>query len=317
MRQSNITIWYDWNGPVEIRRLQYFVRIAEDGSLTKAAGVLRIAQPALSRQIRLLEEELGVTLFNRSARGMRLTAEGEHLRASAAGPLRELELALQDIRSFSARVEGDFTIGMPTGLSDIMAHRLIVDGAAAMPHIRLRIIEGPGGSLIDWMNRGIVDFAFVEHSAHDDRLISRSLLAEPLLLTGAPHLRDWREPISFREMAVLPLILPTHHLGIRGTLDEAARRARLMLDCRFEVDAPRLIRQLAADGVGYAVLPRTAIQQDLTAGMLACCAITGAELRQEFHLVSRSHSSVNARVSGKVEAFLSALFAAAMDNETG
>lgn len=297
---------------MEIRRLQYFVRIAEDGSLTKAAGMLRIAQPALSRQIRLLEEELGVTLFNRSARGMRLTAEGEHLHASAAGPLRELELALQDIRSFSARVEGDFTIGMPTGLSDIVAHRLIVDGAAELPHIRLRIIEGPGGSLIDWMNRGIVDFAFVEHAAHDDRLNSRALLAEPLLLAGAPHKRDWTEPVTFREMAALPLILPTHHLGIRGTLDEAARRARLTLDCRFEVDAARLIRQLAAEGMGYAVLPRSAIRRELASATLACCAIAGAELRQECHLVSRSHSSANARVSGKVEAFLTALFNAAM-----
>jgi LysR family transcriptional regulator, nitrogen assimilation regulatory protein len=68
---------------MENRRLSYFVRIAEDGSLTKAAGVLRIAQPALSRQIRLLEEELGVSLFSRTARGMQLTEEGEYLRASA------------------------------------------------------------------------------------------------------------------------------------------------------------------------------------------------------------------------------------------
>lgn len=70
---------------MEIKRISYFVRIAEDGSLTKAAGILRFAQPALSRQMRLLEEELGVTLFNRTARGMRLTEESEYLRAAAAG----------------------------------------------------------------------------------------------------------------------------------------------------------------------------------------------------------------------------------------
>jgi len=101
---------------METRRLKYFVRIAEDGSLMRAAGVLRIAQPALSRQLRLLEEDLGLTLFRRTPRGMQLTQEGELLRVAVAGPLRELELALQNIRSLSARVEGNIVLGMPSNI---------------------------------------------------------------------------------------------------------------------------------------------------------------------------------------------------------
>src|ERR1700761_5036470 len=119
---------------MEIRRLSYFVRIAEDGSLTKAAGVLRIAQPALSRQVRLLEEELGVALFSRTARGMRLTEEGEFLRASVAGPLRAMELALQSVRSFSSRIEGNFGIGMPSAIAAVLAKPLVLRMDAGFPN---------------------------------------------------------------------------------------------------------------------------------------------------------------------------------------
>src|SRR5437016_6839562 len=136
---------------MEIRRLRYFVRVAEDGSLTKAAGVLRVAQPALTRQIRLLEKEIGVALFNRTPRGMQLTEEGEYLRASVAGPLRALELALQNIRSFSSRIEGNFAIGMPASIGDILAKPLAMRMDADFPNIKLRIVEGPTGSLVDWL----------------------------------------------------------------------------------------------------------------------------------------------------------------------
>src|SRR5215471_7971497 len=127
---------------MDTRRLRYFVRIAEDGSLTRAAGVLRIAQPALSRQIRLLEEELGIALFNRTARGMQLTEEGEHLRACVAGPLRSLELALQNARSFSSHIEGNFTLGMTSGIGEILAKPLVLRMSSEFPNIKLRIVEG-------------------------------------------------------------------------------------------------------------------------------------------------------------------------------
>jgi LysR family transcriptional regulator, nitrogen assimilation regulatory protein len=81
---------------MEIRRLEYFVCIAEQGSLGRASDLLRIAQPALTRQVRLLEQELGVILFTRSRRGMRLTEEGEQLLSEVMGPLRQLEGALQN-----------------------------------------------------------------------------------------------------------------------------------------------------------------------------------------------------------------------------
>ena len=89
---------------MDTHRLKYFLRIAEEGSVTRAAAVLGVAQPALSRQIRLLEEDLGITLFHRTRRGVHLTEEGERLRSSTAAPLRQLELAVRYAGSPLARI---------------------------------------------------------------------------------------------------------------------------------------------------------------------------------------------------------------------
>src|SRR5215213_7880271 len=104
--------WYTW-AAMDTHRLKYFLRIADEGSITRAAGVLGIAQPALSRQVRLLEEDLGVTLFRRTRRGVELTEEGERLRASTAGPLRLLDIAVQYAGSPVARLERGMRLGMP------------------------------------------------------------------------------------------------------------------------------------------------------------------------------------------------------------
>jgi LysR family nitrogen assimilation transcriptional regulator len=264
---------------MEIRRLSYFVRIAEDGSLTKAAGVLRIAQPALSRQMRLLEEELGVSLFSRTARGMQLTEEGEHLRGSVTGPLRALELALQSVRSYASRIEGNVTIGMPSAIGDLLAGDLAWRMGRDFPKIALRLAEAPNGSLIEWLNRGVIDFALIEEPSNDVRLVDKILRRDPLLLVGPPGdpLLD-SGPVGFRTVAGLPLIVPTHHVGLRSILDVAAARAKLALDIRVEADSPRLARQLVAGGAGYAVLPEAYCGDALRMGRLSGCAIESPAL---------------------------------------
>lgn len=279
---------------METRRLSYFVRIAEDGSLTKAAGVLRIAQPALSRQIRLLEEELSVSLFSRTARGMQLTEAGEHLRASVAGPLRELELALQNIRSFSSRIEGNIVIGMPPNIGNILATALAFRMDADHPSIKPRIVEGSTGSLIDWLNRGIVDFALLEEQSRDDRLSDRELLSESLMLVGAADSAlSADRNIDFKRAAQLPLIIPSHHLGIRGVLNDAASAVGAALNIRFEADSARVMKDLVLSGMGYAILPMAYFKYEHAQGKLQCCPIVNPTLSLTTFLSSRKNSQTN------------------------
>ena len=287
---------------MEIRRLSYFVRIAEDGSLTKAAGILRVAQSALSRQMRLLEEELGVALFNRTARGMRLTDEGEYLQSAVAGPLREVELALQNIRALPNQIEANFAIGMPPGLADILARPLALGLARAFPNMEFRLIEGPTGGLVDWLNRGMVDFALLEETARSEQIQERSLTSLPLALAGRSDdtlLPD--KAVTLDAVLKLPLIVPSHHMGIRGAINDALARTNAKANIRIQADASRLARDLAKEGMGYAVLPECYFQQELADGSLHAWLITDPSMGIDILLASRKGHQTSRRQFSVVE----------------
>jgi LysR family transcriptional regulator, nitrogen assimilation regulatory protein len=278
---------------LEVRRLSYFMRIAEDGSLTKASNVLRIAQPALSRQMRLLEEELGVPLFNRTSRGMRLTEEGEALRASVAGPLRELELALQNIKSFPFAAEANIAIGLPTSLADILATPLAQRIDQEFPNIKLRITEGMTGSLIDWLSRGVVDYVLLEEEAHHDQLHEQKLATLPVLLTGMADSHLPRsQAVTFSDAVKLPLVLPSHHLGLRAVINDAAMWAQAKLNIRMEADSSRLTKDLLAGGLGYAISPACYYKQEVASGHLQSWPITDPELTLDIVIASRKNSQI-------------------------
>ena len=287
---------------MEIRRLEYFARIAEDGSLTKAAGVLRVAQPALSRQIRLLEEELGVSLFSRTARGMQLTEEGEYLRAAIASPLRAMELALQNVRSFSSRIEGNFAIGMPSSIGEILARPLVLRMNADFPNIKLRIVEGLTGSLVDWLHRGMLDFALLEEASRDDRLTDRELFSARLMLVGGPaSALDPKQTITFEKATRLPLTLPTHHLGIRGVFNDTVAKSRAAANITLEADSCKLTKELIESGLGYAILPFAYFRREYEQGRLRYCPIVKPTLTLPTVLSYRTNdrSTLN-RVEGLV-----------------
>ena len=124
---------------------------------------------------------------------MQLTEEGEYLRAAIASPLRAMELALQNVRSFSPRIEGNFAIGMPSSIGEILARPLVLRMNADFPNIKLRIVEGLTGSLVDWLHRGMLDFALLEEASRDDRLTDRELFSAKLMLVGGPRERPRSE----------------------------------------------------------------------------------------------------------------------------
>jgi DNA-binding transcriptional LysR family regulator len=278
---------------MELRRLRYFLRIAADGSLTKAAGVLRIAQPALSRQMRLLEQELGMTLFNRSSRGMFLSTAGEQLRDKVAGPLRELDLALESIASDSQGLAGTFTIGMPPSIGDLVATPLAVRMKRSSPNIKLRIVEGPTGSLIDWLNRGVVDFALLEDAARSDQMRERKLAALQLVFAGpadSPFAKD--RALSLDVVLQQPLLLPAHHLGLRAVIDDAAAGAKARPNVCLEVDSSRVINDLLEAGMGYALLPRCYLRHTCNESPVRTWHISDAAPTLGIFLATRKNSQV-------------------------
>lgn len=276
---------------MELRRLKYFMRVAELGSLTRASVALRVAQPALSRQMHLLQDELGITLFRRVLRGLELTEAGEHLFAAISAPMRELEQAIKDASTFACRLEGDLAIAMPSNVAEFLALPFIEHMGIEHPNIKLRIMEGPTGLIFDWLNRGLNDFVLLEEPLHDERHDFFELISEPLLLVGpaGSGLRPG-QAMTLAQVAPLPLILSSHVFGIRGVINEAAARSGIKLNVRFEADSSKLTRDLIVKGLGYAILPLSNFRVDHERGLLEHCPIIEPEMASTITLTWRKDS---------------------------
>jgi DNA-binding transcriptional LysR family regulator len=252
---------------MDLQRLRTFLKVAELGSLSKASDRMRIAQPALSRQIRILEEEIGVPLFARHRRGMQLTPAGEALMSRMSGILRQLDQSVADVRSFSGSAGGPVAFGIVPTVSYILAGRLALRVAKDAPDISLRIVEAYAGHLIEWLQRGEIDAAILYGPETDLHMQVEDLMLEDLVLVG-PKDSDLtpERPVKVAALADLPLVLPSRPHGLRMVVENAAAKARAKLTVRFEADSFRVLKDLVESGLGYAVLPFSSIFREVREG---------------------------------------------------
>jgi LysR family nitrogen assimilation transcriptional regulator len=260
---------------MELRRLRYFLQVAREGSLGRASRSLGVAQPALGRQIQLLESELGVKLFERMAKGMRLTDEGQYLREALAHPLEQLDLALKNVRSFAARVDVSFTMGLPPGIAQLLGPPLYLRLARELPNLRLRFVESDSASLAADLLRGVVDIAMLAGVTPDDRVFRSEVLREHLLLVGAPDSAlAGRDSVAFVELQDFPLILPSRPDGLPTLLEKLAARTAAKITVAGEVDSIDLARDLVKAGAGYTFLPPLTCREEVARGELIAAAVT-------------------------------------------
>jgi DNA-binding transcriptional LysR family regulator len=254
---------------MDTHRLKYFLRIADEGSISQAASVLGIAQPALSRQVRLLEEDLGVALFRRTSRGVKLTEEGEQLRATAAAPLRQLELAMQWVGSPWGRVERGVVLGMPATIACVLAAPLIGKLTETFPSLSVRVAVSDSSQLVERMLKGEIAFAVIHGPPPDERLFYREILAEHPVLVGGPTTELVRDQaVSFSELADLPLVLPPLHAALTSTLHNTGLRQMITITSRYETDSLQVSKSLIQTGLAYGIMPLSACGSEVEAGSL-------------------------------------------------
>jgi DNA-binding transcriptional LysR family regulator len=274
---------------VDTHRLRYFLHVADEGSINRAASVLGVAQPALSRQIRLLEEDLGVTLFHRTARGVQLTEDGERLRASTATPLRQLELAMRYAGSPLARIERGLHLGLPATAADVLAMPLLDSLRMAFPKVSFRVSVATTAELVDEMFKGVIDIALIE-PVSDGRLFYEDLIAEELAVVGsATSDLSPNRPVEFADLATLPLVLPGSQTGIRTSLENTALRLKLKLRTSFGTDALQVAKDLIAAGHGYGVLPLSAVAAEIETKRLRHAPLREPTLTQQLGTAVTGH----------------------------
>jgi len=262
---------------MDLRQIEYFIRVAELGSFTRASIALSIAQPALSRQIRLLEVELEQPLLIRTGRGVRMTEAGKAMLEQGRGVLHQVSRLRDELGRIRGGVAGGVNLGLPPSLSRLLSVPLVRAATRELPGVRLSISEGLTTSLQDALVSGQVDLALLYHlnlSAHPD-IAGEYLREEPLYLFSRYRVRHHTRPMPLAAMAKLPLVIPRRPNAFRVLIEDALAALGQPLKIAMEADGIDAILGLVADGVGSAVLGASAVATATRSGRYRIHPIPG------------------------------------------
>ncbi len=253
-----------------------FLRVAEVGSVKGAAQLINLAQPALSRQIALLEQEFGAKLFVRSSRGVALTEAGEALRVHAERMLGEMERAREALSETARVPTGSLSLGLPTSMRYVLSSSIVSAYRRSYPDVVLRVHEAIGHVIEDLLTRRVLDVAILIAGAAEIDAELTPLVSEDVYLAGPPGSGlDMRRPVPIAHLSQLPMILLSPQNRLRLKISEELARHRLSLRANLEVEGQPLVLDLIKEGVGYTVLPYCAIQAEMSAGEISGAPIKG------------------------------------------
>lgn len=298
---------------MDMKRLGYFAQVAELGSLLRTSERMGITQPSLSRQMRLLEEELGVTLFRRGARGMTLTEAGQVLYRRISGPLREIGHALYEVRALPTSAGGNVVLGMPPTMVQLLAGILARRVATSAPNIALRIVDSYSGHLLEWINAGGLDAAIL-YGPTPAGINATKLVEDELVLVCPPNSPIAHEAVvDFQRLAKLPLIVPSPLHGLRILIEAAAEQARTTLSVHVQADSFQLMKELVESGLGYTLLPHCAVLREVALGRVTFARVRKPAITRQLYLALRSEAEAPGAVI-QVESFIREEVAALIKN---
>lgn len=246
---------------MELRQLEYFVAVTEEGNFTRAAATVHVAQPGVSAQIRRLERELGQDLLDRSGRRVRLTEAGAAVLPYARTALAAVAGARQAVHELTGLLRGHVTIGTVTSISsdEVDLPRLLAGFHNDHPAVEVTLSVANSDDLVDALRSGRLDLAFIGLGATTPGGIGTHVLtSEPLV--AVVSLSDQlaaTTTITVNAFAERTLISLPRGTGLRSALDEACASAGFAPHIAFEAGDPRVLAQLAAQGLGVAVVPRS------------------------------------------------------------
>jgi LysR family nitrogen assimilation transcriptional regulator len=242
---------------MNLRRLKYFVKIVDVGSLTQAADLLHIAQPALSQQLATLEGEVGQQLLLRAKRGVTPTEAGSVLYRHAQLILRQCDHAMVDMQAASRGLSGSVSIGLAPGtLAATLALPLLRILRARHPGIVPYLNENYGTTLSELIMNGRMDLAVLyggRISVHG--LLFVPLLREPLYLVGPQSMPAPPETVALQAAATYDLYLPRAYNYVRKLVDEAFASAGLNPRVVAEIESATTLAAVIGDGLGATIAP--------------------------------------------------------------
>lgn len=240
---------------MDLNRLSYFVAVADAGSFSRAAAALHLSQPALSRQVLLLEEELGQKLLERTGRGVVLTESGRALLQHAHAILGLAAQAESDMQERLRSPRGRVTIGLPPWVARAIAADLVQGFLQEYPDVTICIEENLSVSLREWLMAGRLDLALLFDPPHSPQIMVETLLREPLVLVSSEALPS---KIRLSALSQRKLTMARGPNALRRLLESYTEPRGLPLHLVAEVDSVHTVLSLVARGMGDSVLPWSA-----------------------------------------------------------
>jgi LysR family nitrogen assimilation transcriptional regulator len=255
---------------MDLRSLRYFQVVFELGSHSKAAEALRISQPAISRTVAQLEDELGRPLFTRKAHGVSPTETGRLLFERSQAILRQVENTKAEIRGAGIGLSGTLTLAVPPGAGHFLMPELIQRFRTSCPGAFLKVIAGYSSYIHEWLIRGRVDVACLHGPLLQRGFEVMPLLDEEVFLVGRPDTfpfdRDYAEA---SDLSRVPLILPGRPNSSRRILEETLSSLGISPLVAMEIDDTSMVRSLLMKGLGFSLLSQGAFLEYVERGELA------------------------------------------------
>jgi LysR family nitrogen assimilation transcriptional regulator len=269
---------------MDIRQLSYFARIVELGSLSRAAEHLHIAQPALTRHVRLLEAEVGLPLLHRHGRGVVPTAAGNLLLKHASHILTAFEAAKADLAALKGHPVSTIRLGVPPAVSECLTAEFLGSVRANFPQIDLQIMERWTGHIHELLLEKKLDIGILSVTQIGKKFDHLTLADEPLFLIQARTGATPRPSISIRDLQDVPLVLAPRPHGSRLVLDEALKRHDIKANVVLESEVWSVIKDVVQKGIASTIVPRREVLHELRSGVLQARPLTRPALRHKIVL---------------------------------
>jgi LysR family transcriptional regulator, nitrogen assimilation regulatory protein len=277
---------------VDIKQLRAFVTSVKSGSITTAAHTLRIAQPALSRQIQLLEDELGTALLRRSPKGVIPTPAGQVLFDNASDILMRLERLRGAVAQAAMPSRPQLRVAVPPTLSHRLGSRFLAMCESDCPGVALRVTESWSGYISELLDAGLVDFGVMSECQVGGFQLRAPILSEELFLAQR---RDGsvpdQTPIRAVELGGIPLVLPTKLHGVRKLVEEVAASLGISLRVGAEADAWGTIRSLVEAGEFSTIVSLREITDSMPADKIVFRPIVEPTIKNVFFLIAAEKQS--------------------------
>lgn len=301
---------------MELKQLESFVRVAELGSFTKAASVLGMPQPLLSRHVRQLEVELHQNLLLRNGRGVSLTEAGSRMLEHGRGILHQVALAKEELASVRGALAGKVSIGLPPSLSKLVTVPLTLAFRKALPQAQLSLGEGFSVLMVESLRAGRLDMAVLYNPPPAPDLEMTLLHEDALILIAGKKNALGRTPLkpsmNLAALAELPLIVPSRPNAFRLLIETEMVRINCKPNITLEIDGLNAILELVKEGLGYAVLPAYTLKNFANPQSFTTHRIERPKLKSQLMLVwsgkrplTSTHSATQAIIQRVVNQSLS------------